>query len=294
MSTPTMTPPTPPTSPTPPPLGSVPGDRPAHSAPASRVIAIMVISLGVVVALFVAGSAIVSTVASGSVRTETRTVAVNGIDDLDVDISAGSVRVRYGEVDGATLQVTGSTGAGAWTFERDEDTLQVSSPDSAFGFGWGIGGNGEAVLTLPAALRRAALDGDFRLAAGELDLEGDFGELDLEVGAGSLSVEGSARTLTIDLSAGRADLDLSGVTTADFTVNAGAVEANLAGDPPRTVTIDVSAGGLELTMPDAPYDVRATDTTAGDLTNELETSSGARNTIDVRVSAGSVELLPAG
>lgn len=261
---------------------------PRETRGASRVVAILTIALGCAVVLGAIGSAVFSTVAAASVRTETQTIDVAGVTDLEVAVDAASLRIEFADVSEATLDVTSGLGVGPWTLERDGDELDVATPQR-FGGGWIFGGEVRATLTLPRELQGEALDASLDLSAGELTVDGAFGDLDIEVGAGTLTVNGSARTLGVDLSAGGADIDLADVSEAEFSVSAGAVDSRLSGSVPRAVTVDVSAGSLDLTLPDAAYDVRS-DVSAGDFENGLRTEPGARNVVDVTVSAGTVTI----
>jgi hypothetical protein len=278
MSTTTPLPPAPPAA-TPP---------PSETRGASRVVAILTIALGCTVVLGAIVSATFSTVAAASVRTETQTVDAAGVTELDVAVDAASLRIEFADVSEATLEVTSGIGVGAWTFRRDGDALDVATPQR-FGPGWIFGGEMRATLTLPRELEGEALDASLDLSAGELTVDGAFGDLDIEVGAGTLTVDGSARTVSTDLSAGGADIELADVAEAEFSVSAGAVDARLTGSTPREVVVDVSAGSLDLRLPDASYDVRS-DVSAGDFENGLRTESGARNVVDVTVSAGTVTI----
>lgn len=255
----------------------------------SRVIAILAIALGAAVILGALGSSVFSTVAAASVRTETRTVDVHGVDELEVSVDAASLRLEFADVSEATLEVTSGLGAGAWTLENEDGTLRVETPER-FGPRWWIFADQErATLTLPERLAASDLGASMDLAAGELALDGTFGDLEIEVGAGRLSVDGSARTLAADLSAGGAEIDLADVTEAEFSVSAGTIDARLSGAAPRAVTVQVSAGGLDLELPGGAYDVRS-DVSAGDFENGLDAQAGARNTVDVTVSAGTVTI----
>lgn len=283
--------PLPPVPPAPPNAPASAGGTPPPTRNASRVIAILTIALGAAVILGAVGSAIWSTVAAASVRTETRTVDVAGVESLRVAVDAASLRIEFADVPEATLDVTSGLGVGRWTFERTGDELTVETP-RRFGPGWIFGGEVRATLTLPQELEGAELDAALELSAGELTVDGGFGDLGVDVGAGTFAVDGSARTLTAELSAGGADIELSDVTEADLSVSAGAIEARLTGTAPRSVTVDVSAGSLDLRLPDAVYDVRS-DVSAGDFENGLQTERGARNVVDVTVSAGSVRIVGA-
>jgi hypothetical protein len=229
-----------------------------------------------------------STEGTDSLQTE----HVSGLQGLDLDVDAGAMRIEFGDVDEAELSVTNSRGPG-WTLERDGDDLVVRSPEFRFGwwFGSWFGDDESAVLTLPESLRDAALDADLTLDAGSLDVVGDFGALDISVNAGALDIEGAASTLRIDMSAGRADAVLDGVDEADLSVAAGDLNVELTGRAPSQTTIDVSAGSLDLTVPDESYSI-IQDVSAGSLDARVDQSGGARNTIEVSLSAGSATIRP--
>lgn len=281
-------PPVPPatTSPTAP-----PPQRPSSGA---RTVAIVAIVLGSVIAVGGVASAAATTLVSSAVHTSSRTVDVVGIDQLDVDQNAGSLRVEYADVPEATLTVTSGLGADRWTLRRDGSELDVHAPDRSlwgwtFGFTWGGFGdhNGRAVLQLPYRLR--GVDASFDVSAGELTVNGDFGRLDLTAGAGRLTAEGSAQELTADMNAGRAELNLSDVRRADLEVSAGDLDATLSGIRPDRLQLTASAGSMQVTVPQGEYDVTA-DTSAGSFDNRIGSTPGAANTVQVDVSAGRVVL----
>ena len=275
---------------TPPPVvPDSPVEPPRPSSGGSRAVAIVVIVLGGIVLLGAGISAAVGTIASAAVHTSTRTADAAGVEELDVDAAAGTLRVEFSDVQEAELEVTSSWGAGDWRLERDGDTLQVSSPDRDwFGWrGWFGDGGADAVLRLPASLE--GLDADISLAAGEFVTDGEFGQLDLSLAAGSFDVTGSAESLSADVSAGRGTLELDGVREADLTVSAGSLDATLTGTAPDAIELDVSAGSLRLTVPEGEYDVRS-EVSAGQFDNSIGSTPGASRTIDVQVSAGQAVL----
>lgn len=282
---------------TPPP--PTPGQSAASPAPASegaRAVAIVAIVLGAIVLIGTVISAVLGTIASASVHTSTRTVAVSGIDDVDVDAAAGVLRVEFADVEEAELEVTSSWGADRWRFERDDDSLVVASPDRGGWFGWfgwfGWGGwfgdgRSDAVLRLPADLE--GVDAGLSLSAGDLIADGRFGELEVTLGAGSFEIAGAAESVSADVSAGRGELDLEDVREAELTVSAGSLDARLSGEQPGSVEVDVSAGSLQLTVPDGEYSVLS-EVSAGGFDNGIGSSPGATRTISVEVSAGEVVL----
>ena len=284
-----LTPPAPPAPPVAPGGATGPVPPPAGSGGSAKVVAILTATLGGAIALGLVGSAVITTVVSASTGTETSAVTAAGVRELDIDVSAGSLRLEFADVSQASLDVTGGWGSGGWTLEREGDGLIVSSPDWTFGGSWLFGGDVRAVLTLPRALETTVLDAQFTISAGELDASGRFGELGIDMGAGSARVSGEARDVTAGISAGRADLDLSGVDSADLRVSAGRFEARLTGDQPSLVDLEVSAGSLDLTLPEGSYDVTSS-AEAGQIDNRLETSASSPNRVAVQLSAGSVSL----
>ncbi|WP_241160518.1 DUF4097 domain-containing protein [Microbacterium sp. Y-01] len=295
---------------TPPPATPPPAGPPHMSAPhgpqvpppsqggrSSGATAIMVVTavVGGIALLGAGGTAAVA--ATGNLLSSSRadsvqTAAVEGIEAIDLDADASSMRVEFGDVDEAELSVTNGRGT-AWTFERDGDELVVRSPRGAFGWWFGnwFGDEEIAVLTLPENLRDAGLDADLKLDAGSLDVVGDYGVLELTVNAGALDVEGAADELDVQMSAGRADLLLDGVGTADLGVSAGNLTIELTGTPPTQTTIDVSAGSLDLTLPDVGYAI-AQDVSAGTLNTKVQEDAGSTRMIDVTLAAGTATLRP--
>lgn len=297
---------------TPPPAASVPsvpsgpsapvatadgsGSTPTSTGSGAKAGAVAIAVFGGIALLGTGGTAAFAATSELTRSDTVQTAGVDGIDGLSLEIGASDVTVEFGDVDEATLEITGGRD-NDWRLERDEDELVVRSPDR--GFGWWFGGafgdgwfGGETVvLTLPERLNDGRLDADVSLGAGSLDVDGAFDSLDVEVGAGALSVTGSASSVDAEINAGRADLELDGVQEADLTISAGRLEAAFTGSAPSEIVLDVSAGSLLLTLPDEQYDVQQ-DVSAGSLDNNLETSSSSRNTISVNLSAGSAVLRP--
>ncbi|KQZ82145.1 hypothetical protein ASD56_14775 [Microbacterium sp. Root166] len=289
------TPPPPPAvGPTPPTgaVGQVPPAAPGQGSSAGRTIAILAAALGGLVAVVTIGGAAIATVDSANSDSVTRTLDVDGITELDIEAAAGTLDVAFGDVDEAVLDISSGPGRGDWTFDSDGDTLTLATPDRGWFDNWLLGGWGSgstrATLTLPQSLE-GRLDAGFSLAAGRLTVDGEFGEVELVVAAGDLAIEGSADELSADVSAGRAEVELDGVSTADLTVQAGAMVARFTGTAPTATVIDVSAGSLDLRVPEGAYDVNI-DSSAGNVRNDLESSSSSDNVIEVSISAGSVSL----
>ncbi|TQJ30134.1 DUF4097 domain-containing protein [Microbacterium sp. SLBN-146] len=265
-----------------------PAPAPASPSPAARAISIAAMALGGVLILGAVTVTVVQTVfsASASGQPFATSVAVAGVDELDADVSAGSLRIEFADIDEAELDVRTSAAAGQWSLTRDGDSLRVESP-RLFGLGWLFGGAGDAVLRLPVALE--GIDADFDLSAGDLRADGDFGELDLTVNAGRADLDATARDVSVEVNAGRADLTIDGAREGEFVVSAGEIVGALTGTPPQELAIEVSAGSLDLTVPEGDYDVRS-DVSAGDFDNRIGSVPGASRVVTVSVSAGNATL----
>ncbi len=292
MST-TLTPPpaTPPQPPVEPPVtGDMPPAGPAPSrgpSSSARVIAGLTIAAGAALVLFTAGTGVVSTIVSGGAATSTISAPTAGVNLLEMDAAAADVEVSFGDVDEATLTVTGTGGAEAWELAREGDRLVVDS-DRDWWSGWRLwGGSSRATLVLPASL--AGLDAQLSVGAGALRADGEFGALALRADAGSVDAAGSATSLDARVSAGRVSVDLDGVREATVDVSAGRMSGTLSGTAPTSVTITAEAGGADLTLPRGGYAVSATQE-AGSVVNGLTADPSSRNRVEVRVSAGSVVL----
>ena len=275
------------TTPAPPAGTDSPGPESPGTRGSSTVIAVLVIVLGALIVFGTIIGAVFSTIRAAAVSTDSRAVAVSGVDTLSIELNAGSLTVEYADVDEAELEVTAPFGGDRWSLERDGDTLTVSSPRWEWGMGWVFGGSGSAVLLLPDDLE--GLDAELQMAAGSFHADGEFGAVGLSVGAGEVDLAGAADDLTIDLSAGRATLDLADVDTADLTVSAGSMDAALTGSQPSDIRAEVSAGSLNLVVPEGSYDVTS-DVSAGNFRNSLGSDPGADSTISVNLSAGQVSL----
>ncbi|QAY59146.1 hypothetical protein ET475_03485 [Microbacterium protaetiae] len=258
----------------------------------ARTVAIVAIALGGVIAIGSVASAAASTIASASVQTSTRTIDVAGVDELNVDMNAGTLRVEFADVAEAELSVTGGTSADRWTLRRQGSGLRVGSPDGHFWWwgGWFGHGNGDAVLTLPQSL--SGLDADLGLSAGATSAEGDFGDITVSSGAGRVRIDGTAQTISADISAGRADLALADVQRADLKLSAGDVDATFTGSQPQRMQLTASAGSMHVTVPEGQYDVNQR-ISAGTFDNRIGSTPGAASTVMVDVSAGTITLVSA-
>ncbi|MBK0418121.1 hypothetical protein JD276_03635 [Leucobacter sp. CSA1] len=238
-------------------------------------------------ALGVAGGLVRASGGSGAVQT----VDASGATGLDIDASATSFRLEFGDVAEATLEQAEGAERGRWSLERRGDEIVVERRSGIFGdwcFGFCFESERTTVLTLPEELD-GALDVEIGVGAGTVDASGEFVGLDVHIGAGEVIVAGAARTLNVEVGAGTADFELDDVVEADFEVSAGEARASFTGEAPERVGIDVSVGSVDLALPDVPYDLRSRSS-LGDVTNLLETSSASDHRIDADVSVGDITL----
>ncbi|MBP2437138.1 hypothetical protein [Microbacterium amylolyticum] len=258
----------------------------------SRALAIAVAVIGAIVLVFAGVGVAFTTVATSGPWTqsvsETGSVTAAGsVRSVDIEMSAGSLVVEYGDVDAATLDY--ASDRGAWRLERTGNgVLEVRSPNGRWNWWDWERAEAWATLTLPAANERVDLSAD--LGAGMLTLVGGtYGDVTVEMAAGWIGIDAAAASLNVDMAAGGGEIDLEDVRSATFEMAAGSLEVALTGTAPRDVDIDVVAGSFDLTLPDVPYNVRH-ESVAGTFDNGLTSSRGASNSIDVTVTAGSVSL----
>jgi len=274
--------------PTPPP------ERPGRSAGTTAILVVTAVvgSIALLGAGGTAAAAAVGNIVSSSSPDTVQKVDVDGIEGIELDADASTVRVEFGDVDEAQLAVSNGRGT-AWTFEREDDELVVSSPHGVFGWWFGNWfGDGEvAVLTLPESLRGTGLNADLTLNAGSLEVDGEFSGLDIDVNAGELRLNGAADEFDLQMSAGTATVELDSVTEADLGISAGDMNVRLTGTAPVRTAVDASAGSVDLVLPDVAYSI-SDQVSAGSLDAVVDQQSGARNTIDVTLSAGSVTIRP--
>lgn len=260
-----------------------------------RWISILAIVLGAIAIVYALGGGVLRGFAAHASTSESFTADAAGLEQLQIDSSAASFEVRFGDVEEATLDVRTDGGpVQEWSLERDGDTLVVDTDRRWRWFGFGIMfgdrvGEEHAVLTLPAALEHDGLALDVDVAAGSFEAAGDWGAAALDLSAGNLDMAGSADSLTVQVSAGEARIDLETPGDALFDVSAGRIVGALTGEQPSAIVATVNAGSIELSIPDGEYAVTE-QASAGDSDVRVVDDPNAASTIDVDVSAGSVTL----
>lgn len=170
----------------------------------------------------------------------TRTLAWDGGDRLDIDVSAD---VTYVQGDAATVEITGPRDqveglrlrAGRLTFDDDDNTSVVM-------FGWRNHDRLRITVTAPS-VRNFALS-----SSGDLSIR-DYDQPDLMVridGSGDVAAAGRTETVELDIH-GSGEADLSGLETRDADVEiSGSGEAAVGPTGAARITISGS-GDVDLT-----------------------------------------------
>ncbi|MXS73914.1 hypothetical protein CSIV_13630 [Microbacterium sp. CSI-V] len=262
-----------------------PVPTPPRRSPGSLAVAIGTIVIGgfvIVGTLLSTGFTAARELRSSDATAPLQQSAVDGVRDLDIEVSGGALTVVFADVSEAQLD---GSGIGGWTLEQDGDTLKVATPRRSFS-DWGNGA--QATLTLPQDLERTNLDLRVEVAGGSLDLAGDYGDVDVQVAGGGATVTGSASALSISVSGGSATADVEGVDAATFEVTGGDLVADLTGAAPARTSIEVTAGSADIGLPDDTY--RVSSDGPGSVDSSLKTSPTATPRIDVQATLGSVTL----
>ncbi|MFF8185943.1 hypothetical protein ACF044_01625 [Microbacterium sp. NPDC016588] len=262
-----------------------PVPTPPRRSPGSLAVAIGTIVIGgfvIVGTLLSTGFTAARDLRSSDATAPLQQSAVDGVRDLDIEVSGGGLTVVFADVSEAQLD---GSGIGGWTLEQDGDTLKVATPRRSFA-DWGNGA--QATLTLPQDLERTNLDLRVEVAGGSLDLAGDYGDVDVQVAGGGATVTGSASALSISVSGGSATAAVEGVDAATFEVTGGDLVADLTGAAPARTSIEVTAGSADIGLPDDTY--RVSSDGPGSVDSSLKTSPTATPRIDVQATLGSVTL----
>lgn len=248
--------------------------------------------LGAILLLGIIASTVVSIAirGQGSVEAE-ESVSTDGIDTLRVNTATGAVTVEFGDVTEAEMHATGP-GADRWDLTSSAGVITLQR-DNMWGFdvdwifGWAAD-RPRVRLTLPSELE-GDIDAYLSSSAGSVAMRGDAAEVSIDVSAGRVDFEGASTALDVSVSAGDADVSTSGPDVVSLDVSAGRIEAIVDGEPPTATTVKASAGSIELELPDAAYSV-SESRSAGASDINLRTDPASEYTLDVRVSAGSVEV----
>ncbi|MFK4789996.1 DUF4097 family beta strand repeat-containing protein [Microbacterium sp. ZW T5_56] len=276
--------------PTPP----APGTQPAQPSRRGRGLAIGVGVVGaVIVAGAIGGSAVAAVAAPAGAGTYATSSSVDGVDEVDIEMSAGTVTVRFDDVREATLDVSsnGSRSADGWRMDVRDGELVISQDHGWRGWRWfGFRNDGEvhAEIVLPRSLE-SKIDGSVTLNAGRATVTGGFLDLDLTVNAGELSYEGSSHDLSTTVNAGQANVAVTDADSLELSISAGRLIADVVGTAPSETSVSVTAGNAEVRLPRGTYEVER-DATFGDLTVDVDTADSSPNSLELTVAAGDLTV----
>ena len=217
-------------------------------------------------------------------------------DEIDLRVSAANVEVEFADIDEPQIVFD----QGDTNLRMDSDvsggvlTVKVEHP----GWGWfGWIGNGwwgwdefaSLKLTLPEAMEEDAMTLGIDSSAGNLTVSGDYGDVSIDSTAGNVEIAGSARSMAISTTAGNVDLvdlSVSGTFRSDSTAGNGTFEFSTL---PDSITVEATAGDLEVTLPGGSYRIE-TDTTAGNVQQNVNSDQNADRVYRFETTAGNIEI----
>lgn len=241
--------------------------------------------------------------ANAGMYTAGNTAISSGVERLDVEWTAGSVRVIYGE--GTELLVE-ETGNGAIPEDRqlrwwlDGTTLCIRYEKPGFRL-FGIDRGKTLTLTLPKDLRLASAG--IRTVSAEIDLAG-FGAGEIELASVSGDIAGSVRCAKLTAATTSGDVTLEAENTAEcaasttsggisltlgdgtdrVTVSSVSGKVTLLGGGAKETKVSTTSGSVRVTIPGAFGDM-AISTVSGDVTALLGAETGF--TLNVETTSGS-------
>lgn len=255
--------------------------------------------------VLVGGVVLVGAVGSSGRPSRAATVAVvETFTAVDINLPAGAVDVRYGDVDGARINVRQLGGGEAVHQTVDNGVLRITGePSGAFG----SRRTRSVDIILPRGLQSKQPRLHISTGAGDVEVSGGFDNVNLstKVGsiefrgnatetvtrsdAGSVQIEGRIGAVDAQSSAGSVNLRLADATTAKARSFAGNVDVRVSGRQPNLVEAHSSAGRVEVDVPDGRYRVD-TSGTIGRTDIGITNDPLATQTVHASSQAGSVRV----
>jgi Putative adhesin len=220
----------------------------------------------------------------------------DSFDEVEVRVSAADVVVEYADVDQARIKF--EQGGTNLRLDRHVSggvlTVTVDQPGWGWwnwgGDGWwGMGHDASLRLTLPEALEDEALALDIDSSAGDLRVFGDFGNVGVESTAGNVRMSGSTGNLEISTTAGNVDLNdlaVSGTFRSESTAGNGSFEFRTL---PDRMDVQATAGDIRVVLPRGSYRIE-TDTTAGNVQQNVSSAQNADRVYRFETTAGNIEI----
>ena len=217
-------------------------------------------------------------------------------DQIDVRVSAADVDVEYADI--AEARIKFDQGGTNLRLDRDVSggvlTITVDHPGWGWwswgGDGWwGWGDNATLELTLPEAMQEDELALGIDSSAGNLTVSGDYGNVTVESTAGNVRMAGAAQSLEISTTAGNVnlrDLSVTGAFSSESTAGNGTFEFRTL---PDSIDVQATAGDLRITLPRGSYRIE-TDTTAGNVTQDVSSDQNADRVYRFETTAGNIEI----
>ena len=235
-----------------------------------------------VVGAFVSGTFQIITLLAHEERTEVTPYDAAGITSIDVDNSAGSVRIVGTE--GDSIEVTAEISDGLRSTGESQqvvgDTLELRGTCPNFGSDWC---RVTYTVTVPPSI-------DVRVDAddGSVDVVGITGDVDVDTDNGSIEMESLAGSIRATNDNGR--IEGVGLRSQRVSADTDNGRINLAFvTPPSNVVATSNNGSIEVVVPNDGTAYRLEmDTDNGSRNDEIISDDTAARSIVIRTDNGSV------
>jgi DUF4097 and DUF4098 domain-containing protein YvlB len=213
---------------------------------------------------------------------------------VELDASHADISIQVGDVDVTTIKEKRSY----WlvkhgeTYSVDGDTLRLDGD-----CGWQC--RADLVVTVPPGTRVTGDNGagdlsltgvggvDARLRSGDATLRDVRGDVKLDLTSGDVSIENLAGKLDIEASSG--DISAAHLTGGPVHVKTTSGDLQVQLDEANDVTAQGTSSDIRVVVPAGSYRT-TTDTTSGDVSNQLVADPNGTHQIDARTVSGDVAL----
>jgi hypothetical protein len=235
-----------------------------------------------VVGAFVSGTFQIVTLLAHEERTEVTPYDATGIANIDVDNSAGSVRIVG--TDGDTIEVTARISDGLRSTGESQqvvgDTLELRGTCPNFGSDWC---RVSYTVAVPPSI-------DVRVDAddGSVDVSGITGDVDVDTDNGSIEMDSLAGSIRATNDNGRIEGDRLTSQRVSADTDNGRINLTFV-TPPSNVVATSNDGSIEVVVPNDGTAYRLDmDTDNGSRNDEIISDDTAARSIVIRTDNGSV------
>ena len=219
-----------------------------------------------------------------SAKDYTLQVDANEVNQVDIDVNAGDVRLVGSTDDQVSVQVheIDVTENCQVSVEHRGSTVELKAHIDRHRLSEHC--ELDVEIRLPASVPI-----NLALGAGDVDLDDLGSALRASVGAGS--VEGRTSGDQVILSTGAGDIEIAGlVSTVRARTGAGNIELNFDEAPRGTVHANTGVGDVEVILPSTSKIDARTSTGLGSISQEFDSSAAATTVIDASTGIGDVRV----